>query len=253
MRSVVACSVATGALALPERRLRGSCKAAAAAAAAAPRDVRLPQALPAAALAASAASVGRLAQRSLRRRSVCTSTCVCAAAASGSCSLRPEPGSGCVGLPADGLQLSLATFTVGSASSADVRLQAPGVAGAHALFAWRGGRLYVTHLGSADGGSTLFDGAPLMANVAYLVGPGARITLGGTAGGAAGGVAADFTVNFDVPAAAPQSGSVESLLMQAFKQARPSNSLRCITPRRSAPRRHAPRRCGSPPAPLPSY
>ena len=128
-----------------------------------------------------------------------------AAAAANTCTLRPAAG-GCAGLPASGLSLTRDAFTVGCKPPADVVVTGAGISAEHARFAWRAGRLYVTHLGSADGGATTFDSAPLTAGVAYLVGPGALIGLGSSAA---------FTVSFDGPAAAP--GGVESMLLEAFK------------------------------------
>lgn len=130
--------------------------------------------------------------RTRRRSSV-----VCAAGCQ--CQLAPGPQCQAKGV----LDQTKDVFTVGSGAGADVVVSAPGVAAEHCRFNWRGGRLFVTDLGAG----TTFDGNPLMAEVAYLVGNGAKICLGGTP-------AAEFIVTMGQVATNP----MEAMLADAFKQ-----------------------------------
>lgn len=55
---------------------------------------------------------------------------------------------------------------MGSGKAADVRIEDASVAEEHCKFEWRGGRLFITDLGSGKG--TSFDDNNIMSGVAYI-------------------------------------------------------------------------------------
>lgn len=77
--------------------------------------------------------------------------------------LAPAPGTKSMFVRAE---LTKDAFVVGSGSGADVRVDDASVAPEHAKLEWRGGRLFITDLGSGKG--TSFDGNNIMSGVAYI-------------------------------------------------------------------------------------